>query len=94
MHLDVGAVDRRAFGDRTGCRERLDQSDPEPLAGPTVEAVIDCGRRALFLRAVAPPATHLEHVDDARDHPSIIDTPRTALVLGQERSNHSPLFIR
>ena len=60
VRLDVGAVDGGAFGDCARRRERLDQFSPEPFARPTIEAVVDRGRRAIVARAIAPPAADLE----------------------------------
>ena len=94
MGLDVGAVDGRAFGHRARCGQRLDQIGPEPSARPSVEAVVDGRRRAIFRRAIAPAAPDLEHMDDARNHPAIIDSAGAALVGRQKRFDHGPLFIR
>ena len=88
---NIGAVDGSAFGDRTGPRKRLDQVSPEPFARPTVEAVVDRGRRAIVGRTVAPPAADLENMDDAGDHPTIINTRNTARLIGQQRLNYTPL---
>lgn len=94
VRLNIGAVDGRAFGDRAGPRERLDQVSPEPFARPTVEAIVDRGRRAIVGRTVAPPATDLENMDNAGDHPTIIDPPSTALVSRQQGLDDRPLLIR
>ena len=94
VRLNIGAVDGRAFGDRAGPRKRLDQLSPEPFARPTVEAVVDRGRRAIVGRTVAPPAADLENMDDAGDHPTIINPPSTALVPRQQGRNDRPLLIR
>lgn len=32
VRLDVGAIDGRALGHRSGCRKRLDQINPEAFA--------------------------------------------------------------
>lgn len=94
VRLDVGAVDGGAFGDCARRRERLDQFSPEPFARPTVEAVVDRGRRAIVARAIAPPAADLENVDDAGDHSTIIDPASPALVPRQQGLNDRPLLVR
>lgn len=80
VRLDVGAVDRRAPGHRARRSKRLDQTAPEPFARPTVEAVVDRGRRAVVRWTIAPAAPHLEDMDDTRDHPAVIDPSSAALV--------------
>lgn len=65
LSLDVGGVDRGAFRHRPAGGQRLQKPDPEPAAGPAVEAVVDRRGRPVFGRTVAPPAAGLEHVDDA-----------------------------
>ena len=94
VRLDVGTVDGGALRHRAGHRKRLDQIGPEPFARPAVEAVVDRGRRPILFRAVAPPATHLENMDDAGDHPAIIDPAGAALVPRQKRLDDRPLLIR
>ena len=94
VRLNIGAVDGSAFGDCTGPRKRLDQVSPEPFARPTVEAVVDKDRRDIVGRTVAPPAADLENMDDAGDHPTIINPPSTALVPRQQGRNDRPLLIR
>lgn len=61
--------------------------------GPAVEPVVDRGRRAVFGRAVDPAATGSEDMDDARNHPPVIDTPRARLVLRDMRLDQRPLRI-
>lgn len=70
------------------------QPQPEPASGPAVEAVVDRRGRAVGVGAVAPSRARLEHVDDARNHPSVVHPPRPRLVLGKVRLNRRPLLVR
>jgi hypothetical protein len=60
------------------------------LEGMTAPMVLE---GPVLLRAVAPSTANPENVDDARDHPAIIDPPRARLVLRQKRLDHRPLLI-
>ena len=80
MRLDISTVDGGAPGHRTGRCQRLDQINPEALARPAVEAVVDRGRGAALFRVIAPAATNLKNMDDAGDHTPIINPAGTALV--------------
>ncbi len=62
--LDVGAVDRGAFRDRAGVHQGIEQLQPEAAVRPTVEAVVNRGRRAVIGWAVAPAATDLQYVQE------------------------------
>jgi hypothetical protein len=44
---------------------------------------LDRRRRTIVGRAVAPAATHLQHMQNALDHPSVIHLSRARLVLGR-----------
>lgn len=49
-------------------------------ADPTVPAVVDHRRSAVFGRTVRSTATAFEHVDEGRDYPPFNDAPRSGLV--------------
>lgn len=92
--LDVAAVDLAGFCDPAILRQSRQDARPDATAAPPVPAIVDRRRRAVFGRAVRPAATALEHVDDARDHPAIVDPARSGLVLRQVRLDRNPCFIR
>lgn len=94
MSLDVAAVDLAGLRDPALLGQRRQDARPDAAAAPPVPAIVDRRRRAVFGRAVRPAATTLEHVDDARDHPAIIDPPRSGLVLRQVGLDRPPCFIR
>jgi hypothetical protein len=44
-------------------------------------------------RTIFPAAAPLEHVNDAADHPSIVDPPRARLMARQQRLDRRPLRL-
>ena len=94
MSLDVGGIDGRGLRHRARHCQRLDQVHPEPAPRPAVEAVVDRRRRTVLDRAVTPAATSFENMDDARDHPAIVDATGSRLVLGNKPFDCGPLLVR
>ena len=82
MRPDVGAVDGRGLGDRTGKGQLFDQIKPEASARPSVEPVIDRRRGAILLWAITPAAPNFQNMNDAGYDPAIINPRRTAFVSG------------
>lgn len=91
--LHVSAVDGCACRDDSGSSQRLEHPRPKPLPGPAIESVVDGGVRTILIRAIDPTASRLEDMDDAGDHPPIINSPRPRLVLRHEGPNRRPLLI-
>lgn len=92
--LDIAAIDLPGLGKPAFLgQSRKDASPDAPTALP-VPAIRDRRRWAVFRRAIGPAATALEHVNDARNHPPIIDPSRSRLVLRQVRLDRSPSLIR
>src|SRR5258708_9716495 len=83
-HLGVAAI---------RSHQGLEQSLPEPAPGPPVEAIVDRRGRSVEGRAILPTATHLEHMNDAADHPSIVDPTRARLIVRQQRFDRRPLLL-
>ena len=94
LGFDVGAIDGGAPGHCPRCRQGFEQAEPEAPARPAIETVVDSRRWAILLGAIAPPASSLEDVNDARDHAPIINTSGTGLILGQMRLYRRPLGVR
>lgn len=92
--LDVAAVDLASLGNPAFLSQCPQDAGPDAPAAPPVPAVVDGCRSAVFGRAIRPAATALEHVNDAGDHPTVIDPARSGLVLWQVRLDHHPCFIR
>jgi len=71
----------------------LEQPLPKPALRPSVVAIVNRGRWAVFRRHVAPAASGLENVQDATDDPTIIDARLTRLAARQMWINRSPRFV-
>ena len=65
-------------------RNLLEQALPKPALRPSIVAIVDRGRWAVFKRHVAPAASRLENVQDATDDATIIDV---ALGAGQAEAS-------
>src|ERR1044071_9139023 len=66
---------------------------PPPALSPTSKPIVDRRRRAVLRWAILPAAAALQHMQDAADHPSIVDTLFAAHVARQMRLDPSPLLI-
>ena len=92
LGLDVAAIDLTRFRDPAFLRQRRQDARSDAPAAPAVPAIVDRRRRAVFGRTIRPAASALQHVHDGRDHPPVIDPPRSGLVLRQVRLDRSPCF--
>ena len=72
---------------------RSNISNKDALPGPSIEAVVDRGVRAVGGRAVMPACARAQHVNDAADDPPIVITFRSGQVSGQARRNACPLPV-
>src|SRR6056297_698813 len=93
MGLDVAAVDLGRLRNPALFSQGREDSGPDPAPAPSVPAIVDSGRRAVFRRAIRPAPTALEHVNYSRNHPPIINASRPGLVLRQLRLDRSPGLI-
>jgi hypothetical protein len=75
------------------CHQGFEQALPKTAPGPSIEAIVDRCRRPIDRWAILPAAAHPQHVNDAADHPSVIDPTRTRLIARQQRFDHRPLPI-
>jgi hypothetical protein len=71
----------------------LEQALPKPALRPSVVAIVDRGRWAVFRRHVAPTTSHLENVQDATDNTTIINARLTWLAAWQMSINRGPRFV-
>jgi hypothetical protein len=83
-HLRVAAI---------RSHQGFEQSLPKPAPGPPVEAIVDRRGRSIEGRTILPAAAHLEHVNDAADHPSIVNPTRARLIARQQRFDRRPLLL-
>jgi hypothetical protein len=92
MGLGRRAVDDLRVG-RIGCYQGVEQVLPKPASRPSVEPIVDRRRRPVERRAVLPSAAHFQHMNDAADHPSVVDPTRSRLIARQQRFDRRPLPI-
>lgn len=84
--LYVSAVDRCTFCYRTCCRQRFKHPGPKSFSKPNIEPIINTRVRTIFLWTIHPPAARFQHMDDAGDTPSVVNSARIRLVLGMDGS--------
>lgn len=70
----------------------LEDVVPDTLAAPPIEAVVDRLCTSPYSAGQSRQARSTEHVDDARDHPVIIDPPSSATPARQVRLDPHPSF--
>ena len=70
MSFNRGRVERKRDGIFAGLGQRFKDRAPSSALGPAVEAIVNGRVRAVFMRAIAPSRTRLQHVNDSAD-----DTP-------------------
>ena len=94
MGLYIAAVDLGSLGDPAFLGQRRQDARPDAAVTPSVPPIVDRRRRSILARAVLPATAAFEHVNDPRDHPPIIHTPRSGLVLRKMRFDRHPRRIR
>ena len=92
-HLDMGSVDGDCPRDTAMAGQGLEQPQPDALTPPAVEAVLDRRIGAVLERAITPTRTALQHVHDARDDATIINTMRALASAWKQRLDPGPLHI-
>ena len=95
MDFNVGCVDGYLFRrSRQGRRQSGEQILPVTFLRPAVIAVKDRRRWAVLWWTVSPPATRLEHMDNAADDPPIILAATARRTVRQMRLDQFKLTIR
>src|SRR3954454_6285129 len=87
------AVDRGRAKETCAAGERLEDVQPNALPAPTIEAVVDRRIGAVFRGAITPARTRTQHVNDAADHPPVIDPVRTAAATRKQRLDPLPFLV-
>lgn len=94
MRIHVDAVEQQ-FGRRAiHGSERLEEPDPDAFARPSREVVVQLLAQTIAGWGINPALTGAQHVDDAADHPPIIDARHGTRLVRQERRQALPLSIR
>jgi len=93
VRLDVRGIDHLRLGRSATSGKLTEQPFPHAALRPADEAIVDCRRRTVLRRAIAPPAAALQHMKDAADHSSIVCAILAAHVRGKERRDAPPLVV-
>lgn len=83
MHFHIAAVDLRGLRDPALVGQCGKDAAPHAAPAPPVPAIVDRREWTIVARAVLPSTAALEHVNDARNHPPIIDPPRAGWFFGR-----------
>lgn len=67
--------------------------DPHALGGPTDETIVERLARAVDIRRIGPATPGLQHVNNAADHPPVVDARLAPRVLRQQRLKPRELFL-
>lgn len=93
MDLDVAAADLGRLRNPALLGQGREDSGPDSPAAPSVPTIVDRRRGAVFRRAIRPAPAAFEHMNNPRDHSTIINPSRAGLVLRQLRLDRSPGLI-
>lgn len=95
MDFDTAAVDEELGRHALDPGKLGEDALPHASLGPASEPVVERLLRPVdVLRTIAPAATALQCMDDAGEHPTVIDPRHTTRSLRQERLDPRPLLIR
>src|SRR5687767_1826875 len=94
MRLHGGAVDEHLRWWPACVRERMEEIDPNALGSPADEAIVERLVRSIEARRIHPAPARLEDVNDAADHPAIIDPGLASGVGRQMRFDLRELLVR
>lgn len=79
---------------RAACAcQGLEEIDPDALGGPTDIAIVERLARSIVGGSIDPPSARLQDMDDAADHPTVIDTRLAARVRRQMRCDPRELLL-
>ena len=93
MRLDMSGVDRKLIGNSSRSGDLLKHAFPDSLARPAIVAVVERRARSIGRWQIAPATTRLQDVQDAADHPAIVDPTRAWPTMWQLRLDHGPSFV-
>jgi hypothetical protein len=94
MRFDGGAINQNLRGRPAGPRERMEQIDLHAFLSPAHKAIVERFLRPVFGRRVDPTPTRFQNLNDAADHPPIIDTRLPARIGRQMWLNLRKLCVR
>lgn len=86
MDLDAATVDEELLWHPIRSGKVGEDALPHAALGPAQEPVVERLLRPVdMLRTIAPATATLQCMDDAGEHPTVIDPRHTASILRQER---------
>lgn len=95
MNLDATAVDEQPGWHAVDPGKIGKDTLPHAALGPASEAIVERLLRAVdLLGTIAPTTAALQRMDNAGEHPPIIDPRHAARFLRQERFDPRPVLIR
>src|ERR1700760_2889461 len=92
MRFEVGCVDHDPVGAGAFTGQFGEYPPEHGASAPADEAIIEGLMRAIRLRRILPPQAVADNVDDAADHPPVID-PRPAVRAGKMWADPSHLSL-
>jgi len=90
---DRGRVERQRDRIFAGLGQCVKDCAPSPALGPAVEAIVDRRVRAVFMWAVAPSRTGLQHVNDPANSAAIVVPLRSSQPRRQMELDTCPLPV-
>ena len=94
MRLYGRAIDQDLRRRSAGRCECVEYVYPYALRCPADEAIVECFARTIDLRRIDPASTRLQNLDNAADHPPIINSRLTARIVRQKWLENSELILR
>ena len=94
MSLYRGAVDENLRGRPAGLRQSVKEIDPDAFLGPADVAVVERFLRPVFRWRVDPSTDGFKHMDDAADHPAVVEARLAAHLSRQMRLDLGELRVR
>lgn len=83
MRLDVCRIDHLRLAQSTSNGKLPEKLLPDAPFSPPREAIVDRRVRTVLRRAILPPTTAPQHMQDATDHPPIV-RPFLAAHIGRQ----------
>jgi hypothetical protein len=93
MNFDMAAVQRDLLGHFAGTGDACEDLLPNAFLAPPGEAVVDRLVRTIFLGAILPAATDLQHMHDPAQDAPVVLALGARLVTRQMQNNLRPLLV-
>jgi len=94
MRLDGGTVDQDLRGRSPRLSKRMEEADPDAFLRPPHEAVVERLLGSVFGRRIDPTSARFKHMNDAADHPPVVNARLAARVRRQVGLDPGKLRIR